>query len=46
MSVMPGARMLMMVAMMLIEPRIEDMPSRCTDRMVKSMPAGCTDNGG
>ena len=44
---MPGARMFRIVAMMLIEPRIDDMPSRCTDRMVKSMPMPVwTDSGG
>src|SRR5512134_1125511 len=37
-SVMPGARMLRMVAMMLIEPRIDDMPSMWIDRRVKSVP--------
>ncbi len=34
--VMPGARILMIVAMKLIEPRIEDAPARCIDKMTKS----------
>ena len=34
--VMPGARMLMIVAMKLIEPMIDDAPARCIDRMTKS----------
>ena len=34
--VMPGARMLKMVVMKLIEPRIEDAPARCIDRITKS----------
>ena len=36
-SVMPGARMLKMVVMKLMAPRIEDAPARCSDRMAKSM---------
>ncbi len=32
-SVMPGARMLKMVVMKLIAPRIEEAPARCSDRM-------------
>src|SRR4051812_19871563 len=35
-SVMPGARMFMMVVMKLIAPRIDDAPARCSDRMPKS----------
>ncbi len=43
---MPGARMLRIVVMMLIEPRIELMPSRCTAKMVRSMPTPiCTVSG-
>src|ERR1700709_2586656 len=34
--VMPGARMLKMVVMKLMAPRIEDAPARCSDRMAKS----------
>ena len=34
--VMPGARMLMIVAMKLIEPRIDAAPAICIDRMTKS----------
>ena len=34
--VMPGARMLKMVVMKLIEPRIEDAPAICIDRITKS----------
>jgi hypothetical protein len=34
--VMPGARILKMVVMKLIEPRIEDAPARCIDRTTKS----------
>ncbi len=44
---MPGARMFRMVAMMLIEPRIDEIPSKCTDKMTKSMPMPArTVNGG
>src|SRR5947199_8222054 len=35
-SVMPGARMLKIVVMKLIAPRIEDAPARCSDRIAKS----------
>ena len=35
-SVMPGARILKMVVMKLIEPRIEDAPAICIDRITKS----------
>ncbi len=35
-SVMPGARMLKIVVMKLIAPRIEEAPARCSDRMAKS----------
>ena len=34
--VMPGARMLKMVVMKLIAPRIEEAPARCNARMAKS----------
>ncbi len=45
-SVIPGARMLRMVVMMLIEPMIELMPSRCTAKIVRSMPMPiCTVSG-
>ena len=33
---MPGARILKMVVMKLMAPRIEDAPARCSDRMAKS----------
>ena len=36
-SVMPGARMLKIVVMKLIAPRIEDAPAMCSARMAKSM---------
>ena len=36
-SVMPGARMLKIVVMKLIAPRIEEAPARCSDRMAKSI---------
>ncbi len=36
-SVMPGARMLKMVVMKLIAPRIDEAPARCSDRMTKSI---------
>jgi hypothetical protein len=35
-SVMPGARMLRIVVMKLIAPRIEEAPARCSARMPKS----------
>src|SRR3954467_11042559 len=35
-SVMPGARMLKIVVMKLMAPRIEEAPARCSDRMAKS----------
>ncbi len=48
--VMPGARMLKMVAMKLIAPRIEEMPARCIDRITKSTAGpgapALEDNGG
>src|SRR6202012_3287176 len=34
--VMPGARMLKIVVMKLMAPRIEEAPARCSDRMAKS----------
>ena len=46
-SVMPGARMLRMVVMMLIAPMIDDAPMMCMAKMVRSMPMPvCTDSGG
>jgi hypothetical protein len=36
-SVMPGARMLKMVVMKLMAPRIDDAPARWSDRITKSM---------
>ena len=36
-SVMPGARMLKIVVMKLMAPRIEEAPARCSARMAKSM---------
>ena len=36
-SVMPGARMLKIVVMKLIEPRIDEAPARCSDRITKSI---------
>ena len=42
--VMPGARMLKMVVMKLMAPRIEDAPARWIDRMTKSTAGpGCPD---
>ena len=35
--VMPGARMLKIVVMKLIAPRIDEAPARCSDRMTKSI---------
>ena len=46
---MPGARMLKMVVMKLIEDRIEDAPARCSDRIAMSTDGpGCPleDSGG
>ena len=40
--VMPGARMLKIVVMKLIAPRIDEAPARCSDRMAKSIAGpGC-----
>ncbi|MNY75478.1 hypothetical protein D3C86_2147620 [compost metagenome] len=36
-SVMPGARMLRMVTMMLIEPMMDEAPSTCIAKMLVSM---------
>ena len=36
-SVMPGARMLKMVVMKLMAPRIDEAPARCSARMTKSI---------
>src|SRR4029079_10168116 len=47
-SVMPGARMLKMVGMKLMAPRIDEAPARCSARMAKSTAGpGCPegDNG-
>jgi hypothetical protein len=47
--VMPGARMLKMVVMKLIAPRIDEAPAMCSDRIAKSMAGpGCpvVDSGG
>src|SRR3546814_3134316 len=35
-SVMPGARMLKMVVMKLIAPRIDEAPARCSEKMTRS----------
>ena len=35
-SVMPGARMLKIVVMKLMAPRIEDAPARCSERIAMS----------
>ena len=46
-SVMPGARMLRIVVMMLIEPMIDDAPMMWIAKIVRSMPMpACTDSGG
>ena len=37
-NVIPGARRFGMVVMMLMEPMIDDMPSRCTPKIAMSMP--------
>jgi hypothetical protein len=34
---MPGARMLKIVVMKLMAPRIDEAPARCSDRMTKSI---------
>ena len=40
--VMPGARMLKIVVMKFIAPRIDDAPARCSDRIAKSIAGpGC-----
>ncbi len=36
-SVMPGARMLKMVVMKLMAPRIDEAPAMCSDRITKSI---------
>ena len=44
--VMPGARRLRIVVMMLIEPMIDDAPMMWTAKIVRSMPMPiCIDNG-
>ena len=47
-SRMPGARMLWMVTMKLIAPRIEDSDRMCSPTIQKSMPwpGDCSDSGG
>lgn len=46
----PGARMLMTVVIKLMEPRIEEIPARCREKIAKSTdPPACArlpDNGG
>ena len=48
--VMPGARMLRMVVIKLVAPRIDEAPARCSARMAKSTLASgepeMLDNGG
>ncbi len=46
-SVMPGARMFRKVVIMLIAPRIDEAPERCTAKIAKSvdMPASLVDSG-
>ena len=36
-SVMPGARMLRIVVMKLMAPRIDDAPAMCSEKIAKSM---------
>src|SRR5690554_3924996 len=44
--VIPGARMLSTVTMMLMAPMMDDAPRMCTPKMAKSMPGPiCSDNG-
>ena len=46
-SVMPGARMLRIVVIMLIDPMMEDAPMIWSAKMAISMPMPiCTDKGG
>ena len=46
-SVMPGARRLRIVVMILIEPMIDDAPMMWMAKIVRSMPMpACTDSGG
>ena len=46
-SVIPGARRLRIVVMMLIEPMIDDAPMMWTAKIVRSMPMpACTVSGG
>ena len=35
-SVMPGARMLKMVTMKLIAPRMDEIPAKCSEKMARS----------
>src|SRR3954465_12151062 len=44
-KVMPGARMLKIVVMKLMAPRIDEAPARCSDRMAKSTAGpGCPED--
>ena len=45
--VIPGARMFKMVAMMLMEPMIDEIPIMCTEKIIKSVLGGAylVDNG-
>ena len=47
-SVMPGARMFMKVVIMLIAPRIDEAPERCTAKIARSIdiPVSVDDSGG
>ncbi len=36
-SVMPGARMLKMVVMKLMAPKMDDAPARCSEKMARSI---------
>ncbi len=45
-SVIPGARMLRMVVMMLIEPMIEEAPMMCSAKIARSIPGPiCVESG-
>jgi hypothetical protein len=46
-KVMPGARMLKIVVMKLMAPRIDEAPAMCSEKIARSMPAPCcTVSGG
>ena len=47
-SVIPGARMFMKVVIMLIAPRIDEAPERCTAKIARSidMPTSVVESGG